>query len=47
MMNDLAMKDLSMNDEVTLSNSPSPLLASPSSPYCGKILPKAGEEDEG
>ena len=47
MMNDLAMKDLSMKDEETLSSSPSPLLASPSSPYCGKRLPKAGEEDEG
>ena len=43
-MNDLAMKDEVMKDEKTLSDSPSPLLASPSSPYCGKRLPKAGED---
>ena len=30
----------------TLSDSPSPLLASPPSPYCGQRLPKAGEEKE-
>ena len=33
-----------MNDEEALSGSPGPFLASPSSPYCGMIVPKAGEE---